>query len=321
MRAPAPTRLLAIAAAVASAAVPPGPPAGADGPPALYLWRDQAGGVHYTPDPVLIPESRRETQERIDLPREGGSRTALAPDERTPVATSPEEAGPSRSLEAHPDGPLAAERPEPRPVPRAETRARAPDPRPAPPAEGRVRPDAATEPGRAGWAVQLRATPAALDQEPLPEVALQPGERLYHTEVRVGGELWTRLRVGTFSTRSEAQAALDRLARDFPGAWVTPVAATETMPRAEAWAIQLRAVPAAEDPGPQPPLALPPGTRLYWTSSEHEGRAWRRLRLGDFPTLAAAREALALVASEFPEAWIAPAGEAQTGSDPENLNI
>src|SRR5262245_50970824 len=92
----------------------------------------------------------------------------------------------------------------------------------------------------------------------------------------------------------------------------TPPSQTEQ----RGYAIQLLAIPASEDPGPQPALKLPPGSQLYWTSVEREGRSWRRLRLGDFPTLAAARATLALVAGEYPEAWIAPIRGPGDGLEP-----
>jgi hypothetical protein len=88
-----------------------------------------------------------------------------------------------------------------------------------------------------------------------------------------------------------------------PGSAQTPPSEGAPQPR---YAIQLRAIPASEDPGQLPALAPPPGTQFYWTSVERGGQSWHRLRLGDFPTLAAARAALALVADEFPGAWIAP---------------
>ena len=293
--------LLAAAAAFAPAigAADPGEPGAA--PPTLYEWTTEAGGVHYTPDPSRIPASRLHTQRRID------------PD-------SDRSGPPPPSPLAGPDEPSDAPRlskPSARPVSSASAATSA-----GTETTGRDALDPSSREG--GWAVQLLATPLRHEFPPLPEVALRAGEHFYRTTATVDGEPWTRLRVGLFRTRAGAQAALERLAPEFPEAWLLweepadalpPVSAgsrkdpspgpSRSEPSAPRYAIQLRAIPASEDPGELPALEPPAGSRLYWTRVDLNQQAWQRLRLGDFATLAAARVALALVADEFPGAWIA----------------
>lgn len=284
----------------------------------LYQWTAEDGGIRYTPDPSRIPASRRHTQRRIDPP------PALV---EAPLSPSPpgDQSGPVES--PHFPEPIV----QPPGPPSAATAAGAE-------ATRRASLGPSSREGR--WAIQLLATPLERERAPLPAVSLGAGERLYRTTARIDGALWSRLRVGLFATRAGAEKALERLAPEFPGAWITRVAPVDDLPPVAAgnrngaspgptrsdpvaprlrrdgaasevdgtpaYAIQLQAIPASQAPGPLPVLARPPGSQLYWTSFERDGQSWRRLRLGDFRTLAAARAGLALVARDFPGAWIAP---------------
>jgi tetratricopeptide (TPR) repeat protein len=69
------------------------------------------------------------------------------------------------------------------------------------------------------------------------------------------------------------------------------------------WAVQIHAAPASD---PLPPLPGPLGgrARLYGMPLARNGVSWRRLRLGLFPTRAAAEAARRELATEFPEAWV-----------------
>jgi hypothetical protein len=208
-----------------------------------------------------------------------------------------------------------------------------------PPAAGPTPEASAAAAAPEGWAVQIAAAPAGREPDWPMELPLASGERLYRSTAVVGDSTWSRLRIGTFATREAAESARARLAGQFPGAWVTPVgpsqapaspvrtaeagapplatpepllpdvAARPAATAAARYAIQLRAIPASATRPETPALAAPPGTRIYWVTLQGDDRSWQRLRLGDFPTLAAARAALLSVRSEFPDAWIATVEE------------
>ena len=54
----------------------------------------------------------------------------------------------------------------------------------------------------------------------IPNLDLQPGTKLFESEVYVAGVPWYRLRLGPFKSSSEARAALDDLHEQFPTAWL-----------------------------------------------------------------------------------------------------
>src|SRR5262245_4779099 len=253
----------------------PGSPEGV-----LYRWTDEYGGAHYTPDPGRIPASRRHTQSAVrgnPLPVAGH---AVDPPAPVRAEAKPEE----------PAGAVAARGlTDPPPVPSV-----------PPPAPGS---DQALPGPKIAWAIQLRASPAGAEPVALPAIAVRAGEQLYRTSARIGGAPWSRVRLGFFATRSAAQTALERVASEFPGAWIIAVdpareigdeAASASSPPAtgpngvaprresapKGYAIQLLAA-RAEDPTPLPTLPLPTGSRLYWSEFEGQGGRWRRLRLGD----------------------------------------
>lgn len=70
------------------------------------------------------------------------------------------------------------------------------------------------------------------------------------------------------------------------------------------WAIQLEATPLSPWVRVLEQQQLLAGRRLYRTTLEADGRVWQRLRLGFFPTLAAARAAAARLRPDFPGAWV-----------------
>lgn len=53
------------------------------------------------------------------------------------------------------------------------------------------------------------------------------------------------------------------------------------------------------------------GRRLYTTQFTKDGKRWNRLRLGFYPTLAAAQSALASIKKSYPGAWVAKAPKAE----------
>jgi len=348
-RSPQPRRLprrglrVCVAAVLGAALVAAGDPVA--GSRTLYQWTDAGGIVRYTPDLGRVPSSRRHTVIPI-APQASrfadGGAEAPAADPALSLSTppSPPTALPARVPQRVP---VAAE-PTPAPTTRADEAVLAAEAAPPPPRSlrPRARRSESTATGTV-YAVQLRATPAAEPPGELPEVALGDGEHLYRTAVQIAGQDWQRLRIGYFPILGAAQAARERLAHQFPGAWVVRVPAAEraaarrivveafaspapqpgtatTAPppaeRALAYAIQLRAVLAGEESPPLPPFLLPPGSRLYWTAVERNGQLWRRLRVGFFQSRDDASQALARLTALFPDAWVTQvhAGEGQEAS-------
>ena len=88
----------------------------------------------------------------------------------------------------------------------------------APPAKGKpaaralasAGPVAAAPPPAGRWSVQLGASPR--ESEAAQIAARHPGARIVAADV--DGKRWYRVRLGAFGSRGDAQAALDRLARD-----------------------------------------------------------------------------------------------------------
>jgi cell division septation protein DedD len=76
------------------------------------------------------------------------------------------------------------------------------------------------------YAIQLRAVPLADGPTPLPLLELQ-GFRLYRSTVELDGEVWERLRLGFFASRTAAHEQLRQLGRSFPGAWIVRVSPSE----------------------------------------------------------------------------------------------
>lgn len=111
------------------------------------------------------------------------------------------------------------------------------------------------------------------------------------------------------------QAAASTL-RSLPAATIARPAARDlpavaSRPPADAWAIQLEATEVSSWLQPLDSLQMLEGHRLYRTRFEVAGQPWQRLRLGFFPTLAAARAAAARLQANFPGAWIDEASAAE----------
>jgi hypothetical protein len=57
----------------------------------------------------------------------------------------------------------------------------------------------------------------------IPNLNLDPGQRLFYSEVDVEGNTWYRLRIGDFTSTSAAQAALLNFQNSHPGAWIDQI--------------------------------------------------------------------------------------------------
>ena len=100
---------------------------------------------------------------------------------------------------------------------------------PETPATPSVRP-APAAPVRApegGWAVQIHAAPSSEPLPSMPTRGIPVRGRLYTVPLVRNGVSWTRLRLGFFATRAEAEAARRELVAAFPGAWVVEAPAGE----------------------------------------------------------------------------------------------
>lgn len=273
------------------------PRAQADVPPAgeVYGWEDPDGVVRYTGRLDRVPASARERTVRIL--RDPGSGVArvlpLQGDPVVAVARSAEEASTAASLAARPAAP--AERPQP----------------------------AIASAGPAGsWAIQLEATELSGWLGPLHALQLLEGRRLYRTPFEVGGQPWERLRLGFFPSLAAARDAIGRLQPHFPGAWIEEAGlaeqeasahqAIEAPARFQAgrvslaartgdpvYTIQLRARPLDGRLRALSRLELLEQHRLYRRTVESRGAVWERLRLGDFPSVEAARAVLRALRSLF----------------------
>jgi len=291
---------LAIAACVTLAAASSRP----GGAASLYQWTDADGVIRYTPDRAHIPLSQRGSAVRVETTSSSSDATADAqviPAREAPLASPP---APGSTI-GRPDAMSTPPQPAPRPAETAR-----PEPAPARPED-------------VAYAIQLGAMPVSQGIPPLPLIGFPNTMRLYQTRTQHNGESWTRTRVGPFPTMASARSMLARLELSFPGAWIVAVSAAETRfaavtpapppPAPEAppdpapryvYVIQLQATPQSAASPPLPRLDLPDGFRLFRTTFEKDGRVWERVRVGFFPTLAAAQAMRARLEPSFPGAWI-----------------
>lgn len=118
------------------------------------------------------------------------------------------------------------------------------------------------------YAIQLHV---ALEGEPLPEIPdleIIRRSRLYATTFLRDGEIWRRLRLGFFPTRSEARAARAELEPYFPDAWIATVGPGEHV--ASAAALVTKPLSRAEEvPSPS---GLPAETRTEIEAWIERGR-------------------------------------------------
>ena len=291
---------LAIAACVTLAAASPR----SGGAAALYQWTDEDGVIRYTPSRARIPVSQRGSAVRIE-PTSSFS-DAIPDTQVIPAREAPPPSPPAPgSTIGRPDAMSTPPQPAPRPAETAR-----PEPAPARPED-------------VAYAIQLGAMPVSQGTPPLPLIGFPNTMRLYQTRTQHNGESWTRTRVGPFPTMASARSMLARLELSFPGAWIVAVSAAESRfaavtpapppPAPEAppdpapryvYVIQLQATPQSVASPPLPRLDLPDDFRLFRTTFEKDGRVWERVRVGFFPTLAAAQAMRARLEPSFPGAWI-----------------
>jgi hypothetical protein len=201
------------------------------------------------------------------------------------------------------------------------------------------------------YAIQLSLTGAPPDPRSLPAVPALSRHELYTvTYEKVSGDRYA-LRLGFFPSATAADRVRATLRKAFPGAWVLRVPATERKlaatsrvrlpsaapapvptpapPRVVAkpkpkpkaapvaasasgvYAVQLSLSARATNPATLPDRPELAAHTLYETSYVKDGTTWYRLRLGFFPTAAAAARVQRALDGAFPGAWVlkVPAAE------------
>ncbi|MDJ0852710.1 MAG: hypothetical protein QNK04_30440 [Myxococcota bacterium] len=286
-------------------------PAAAD---ELYQWTDDEGVVRYTAHRERLPRAALSRAVRIRRDPATGV-----------VSTQPLGAGPL--VAAQPDPSLlevaAARQPE----------SSLPDVAAAPPGREPAAQPAATAASsppasvaRESWAIQLDVRPVSPWLRPLDALGLLEGHRLYRVTRQVEGQAWQRLRLGFFATPGEAQSALARVERHFPGAWIDRVDAAELaaseaqrierpgradVTRERSWrhgeqgyAVQLLASPADDRLRALTRLELLGRHQLFRSTVEEDGEIWERLALGFFPSADAAEAVRRQLVETYPEARV-----------------
>lgn len=79
------------------------------------------------------------------------------------------------------------------------------------------------------YAINLASSMEPFSVAALPELDVLLAYRVYTTRFVKDGRTWNRLRLGFFTDKPEAETVLRKLQPYFPGAWITPVSATEKL--------------------------------------------------------------------------------------------
>jgi hypothetical protein len=117
------------------------------------------------------------------------------------------------------------------------------------------------------YAINLASSTEPFSEAVLPELDVLLAYRLYTTRFIKDGRTWNRLRLGFFTDKAEAETVLTRLQPYFPGAWITPVSATEKL-QSEHSLLGRQEERAAAVPVPRLPQQAPPAGSVSATETE-----------------------------------------------------
>ncbi|MEZ5541370.1 MAG: tetratricopeptide repeat protein [Pseudomonadota bacterium] len=163
------------------------------------------------------------------------------------------------------------------------------------------------------YAINLASSMQPFTAAELPELDILQVYRVYTTEFQKDGKPWSRLRLGFFSSKEEAEQVLQQIGPYFPGAWLTRVSPEEreesaatAMDGSTARVSARRAEPA---PPPEPSPAARVGGRVtaselekmgevmaeaerLMTDKDYDGAIRLYTKVLDYPENASSRDAL-----------------------------
>ncbi|MDX8411840.1 MAG: SH3 domain-containing protein, partial [Mariprofundaceae bacterium] len=122
------------------------------------------------------------------------------------------------------------------------------------------------------YVINLESSLRPIDQSAQQRLKESGAYRLYTTSIELDGKLWHRLRLGFFPDKKEASAALNKLKKNFPQAWIAKASKKERVNSAQTaiWKGRVKSAPVLRT-SPPPALTAPPEnilTRMFKKTEE-----------------------------------------------------